>query len=81
VLDFVTSKIPTLEKANIEFPVIAKTGINQFGRNIRYYFNYSNEVETIRYPYASGTELIVNKNISEGDTLEIKPWNLLIIES
>jgi beta-galactosidase len=81
VLDFVTSKIPNLEKEKIEFPVITKTGKNQFGRNIRYYFNYSNEVERIRYPYASGTELIMKKEFSEGDTLEIKPWNLLIIES
>lgn len=81
MLDFVTSKIPALGKSNIGFPVITKTGINQFGRTIRYYFNYSNEVKTIRYPYASGTELIMKKEISEGDTLEIKPWNLLIIES
>ncbi|MEH7545804.1 beta-galactosidase [Neobacillus vireti] len=81
VIEFVISKIPSIEKENLGFPIITKAGKNQFGKNIRYYFNYSDNAETIRYTYSSGRELLCKKEVQTGDTLEIKPWDVVIIES
>jgi beta-galactosidase len=81
VFNFVLGQIPSIDNSNVLFPVITKSGKNQFGKEIRYYFNYSDNPETILYPYVSGKELLTNRDVQTGDTLQIKPWDLVIIES
>jgi len=81
VFNFVLSQIPSISKLSVSFPVITKTGKNQFGKKIRYYFNYSDNPETIIYPFASGRELLTNRKVQTGENLQIKPWDLAIIES
>jgi beta-galactosidase len=85
----VTEKIlkDVLQKANLwkdeqqlYFPIITKTGINNQGKTIRYYFNYSNAPKQIQYLNKNGTELISNKNISANSILELEAWGVKIIE-
>lgn len=63
------------------FPVIIKHGINDAGKEIQYYFNYSSENQTVSYQGRTGEELLSAKTISGEDMITLKPWDLAIIES
>ncbi|MDN5289138.1 MAG: beta-galactosidase [Mucilaginibacter sp.] len=64
----------------ISFPLITKSGINQKGKAVHYYFNYSANAASIVYPYGSGKELLSGNNISGSSTLQMAPWDVKIIE-
>jgi beta-galactosidase len=81
VIKFVLNNIPTIEQENVVFPVITKKGKNELGHDIRFYFNYSDELVTFTYPHSSGRDLITNKKVNNGDLFKLEPWDLIIIES
>jgi beta-galactosidase len=62
------------------WPVIAKSGKNSFGNNVHFYYNYSSSEKEIEYPHSAGMELVTDQQVSEGETVVIKPWDVLIIE-
>lgn len=62
------------------FPVILKRGKNDLGKNIYYYFNYSGENQTVCHAYGDGLELLSGKLVSQGDSLELLPWDVKIVE-
>lgn len=68
------------EDQEVEFPVIIKKGVNDFGKEVVYYLNYSPEVQSVKYTGNNGIELLTEEKISTGEMLEIQPWNLNIIE-
>jgi len=63
-----------------QFPVIFRSGKNQSGKQIHYVFNYSAQDKEIRYPFPSGKDLLSGKNINNGQTLSLKPWDVIIVE-
>lgn len=65
---------------NIRFPLIVKSGKNQAGHTIRYYFNYSEGKQSFIYPYSDGIELLSNQPIAAGTTVELEPWGFIILE-
>ena len=64
-----------------EFPIICKTGTNDFGKTLTYIFNYSGETQNVDYNGQTGTELLTGKEISQGATLSISAWDFCVIES
>ncbi len=64
----------------LQWPLIVKSGINDFGRNIRFYYNYSSESVSFKYLHKNGTELISENKVATNETLTINPWDLLIVE-
>lgn len=77
----------SLKKANlwgvdqeISFPLIIKSGTNQYGKAIHYYFNYEIKSNSCKYPYNTGTDLLTNKIISSNELIKIEPWGIKIIE-
>lgn len=62
------------------FPLITKSGINQDGKVVRYYFNYSMKPNSIHYSYKSGIELLTERVVAPNDLLSIEPWGIMIIE-
>ena len=62
------------------FPVIFRSGKNTSGKPIHYVFNYSAQEKEINYPFPAGKELLSGKNISNGQTISIKPWDVIIVE-
>ena len=64
----------------IVFPLITKTGINSNGNAVHFYFNYSSDLHSIKYPYSDGMELLGEKQISCKDNMDIDPWGAIIIE-
>ena len=63
-----------------EFPVIIRTGINQFGKEIVYYLNYSPKEQIITYQGIDGVELFGDTPVKKGETIHIPAWDLKIIE-
>jgi beta-galactosidase len=64
----------------MSFPLIVKSGLNQFGNIVRYYFNYSSSKKSFSYPYGNGTELLSNLDIESGERMELDSWGFVIIE-
>jgi beta-galactosidase len=64
----------------LSFPLIIKEGMNQEGKLLHYYFNYSEENHAFTYPHQPGKELLDDSKVETGQTLNIQPWGVLIIE-
>ncbi|WP_338588803.1 beta-galactosidase [Paenibacillus sp. Y5S-9] len=64
----------------LAFPIIVKTGVNDQGNTIRYYFNYADEATSFVNAYGEGTELLAGTPIAEGEKIELEPWGIRIIE-
>ncbi|WP_263282839.1 beta-galactosidase [Lentilactobacillus hilgardii] len=60
-----------------QFPIIVKSGINQFNETITFYFNYSSQNQVAKL-LSSGTELI-SKHHVDGE-VELAPWGVAIVE-
>ncbi len=65
---------------NIYWPLITKSGINDYGKTIHYYYNYSSKRKQIVFPYKKGTELLSGDKVAENQSLTIEPWGVLVIE-
>jgi beta-galactosidase len=57
-----------------------KTGRNDNGNLIHFYYNYSSEVMELAYPHPSGKELVSDKPVTKGESMSIEPWDVMIIE-
>ena len=66
---------------DFSFPIICKQGSNEKGELVQYYFNYSDNNETITYNGPDGTLLFTGAPIRTGDSMTISNWNLQIIIS
>ncbi|MDF2614666.1 MAG: beta-galactosidase [Clostridia bacterium] len=62
------------------FPLIIKSGINQYGKVIHYYLNYSISPNSFRYPYHEGVELLTDKTVSSNEEIDIESWGIKIIQ-
>lgn len=62
------------------FPLIIREGVNDFGKRVRFYFNYSGEKQTAICKGISGTELLSGRKIMEQETLPLEPWGVVIVE-
>jgi len=65
---------------DLHWPLITKSGTNEDGKTIRYYYNYSSEPASFEYPYNNSTELILGEKVGNKSKLTIEPWDVLIIE-
>jgi beta-galactosidase len=65
---------------NIHFPLIAKRGINDFGKAVHFYYNYSAQPGKLKYEYTEGRELTADSKVIKGGQLNLAPWGVLIVE-
>lgn len=70
-----------LKNQNHIFPVIIKHGINDFGKEVYFYFNYSGTKQQVIHNTADGILLLSGTAVKRGDTLTLEPWDLLIVEA
>jgi beta-galactosidase len=61
-------------------PVRVKHGVNDFGKRLHYYLNYSGDVQSFTYPYSNATDLLTGRNTPAAQRLTLQPWDLVIIE-
>jgi beta-galactosidase len=64
----------------LRFPLITKSGRNQRGKLIHYYFNYSAQPKTFVYPYAKGKALLSNESLGQQASITLPAWGFQIIE-
>jgi beta-galactosidase len=64
----------------LPMPVRAKNGVNALGKRIHYYLNYSNDAQKFVYAGAAGTDLLTGNAIAPQTQVELKPWDLVIVE-
>ena len=62
------------------FPVIARSGTNQYGRKIHYLFNYSMEALTRQNLFGDALELLSGRTVKADELLEFAPWDFVILE-
>lgn len=62
------------------FPLIVKSGVNQYGSKVRYYFNYSDEPRSLIYEHENGLELLHGSEVHKGSVLALEPWDVRIVE-
>jgi beta-galactosidase len=60
--------------------VHTRQGVNDFGRSVRYFFNYSAAPASFPYQYKPGTDLLTSRQLRAGDTLDLGPWEVAIVE-
>ncbi len=64
----------------LAFPLITKSGVNQQGKRIHYYFNYSAAPGSVTYPHKAGKELFSNTSITPNTSVSLEPWGVKIVE-
>lgn len=79
--DLTSVGILTKEQTACHFPVIQKTGVNDFGKTVYFYFNYSSVEQTVCFQHEDATELFSQKTYHNKDSFVLLPWNLAILES
>ena len=57
-----------------------KQGINDFGKNIVYLLNYSDQIQNVQNGPKEAKDLLSDKTVSALDSLAIGPWDLAILE-
>lgn len=60
--------------------VRAKHGVNALGKRIHYYLNYSSDAQKFVYGGGAGTDLLTGNAIGPKTQMELKPWDLAIVE-
>lgn len=65
---------------NLHWPLVTKCGVNDAGKKVHYYYNYSSQKSSLIYQHKAGTELIAGKTVASETSLEIGPWDVLIVE-
>lgn len=61
------------------WPVVVKEGLNQQGKKITYYMNFSEQEAVVR-PARLCRELTENEEIAGGESLRLKAWDVRITE-
>jgi beta-galactosidase len=62
------------------FPLICKKGTNDYGKCVRYYFNYSSAPVSLKYDGKDATNLLTGERLLAEETRQIGAWDLLIVE-
>jgi beta-galactosidase len=65
---------------DLQFPLIIKSGKNQMGKMIHYYFNYSGGAKTFNYPHKKGKALLSDAVLAPQATIALPAWGFQIIE-
>ncbi|MBP5500765.1 MAG: beta-galactosidase [Bacteroidales bacterium] len=72
-------QILTTERQH-SFPIILRSGTNDYGKKIHYIFNYSYEPKTITYPFGNSRSLLDGQSLKANAPITIEPWGVLIGE-
>lgn len=60
--------------------VHTRKGVNDLGRNVRYFFNYSGAATSFKYQHKAGTDLLTSRPVKTDEMLNLGPWEVVIVE-
>ncbi|MEE1031399.1 MAG: beta-galactosidase [Ruminococcus sp.] len=75
-----------LEKSEVAreeryFPVIVRKGVNDLGKMVRFYLNYSAKEQAVAYVHEAGVDVLTGDTVKNGEVMKISAWNLKIVEA
>lgn len=62
------------------FPLICRSGANQLGRRVDYYFNYSDQARWVSYPHPPADSLLDERPVEQDEEFELPAWGVKILE-
>lgn len=62
------------------FPLIRRRGVNQFGRKIEYFLNYSGQPQQVNCPHPTAKLLLEGRFLEQDMDLSLPPWGAEILE-
>lgn len=68
-----------IEKPEFEWPVIIRSGINQFGKKVHFILHYSQDCRTIKCPYDAVTDIRTGKEYVKGDEITLSDWDVVVL--
>lgn len=80
LIKYIIKEEKIIDLADISFPIIVKSALNQEQKMIHFYFNYSDEEQSFSYTKNSGIELLGEKKVSNNEKIKIEPWGVKIFE-
>lgn len=74
-----------LPEADVEipeyhYPIIVRKGLNNLGKTVCYFLNYSGMELEMPYDYKNGIELLENTAVENGTALQMPAWGVKIVE-
>ena len=69
-----------VEIPEYHYPIIVRKGINDLGKTVRYFLNYSAVELEMPYDYKNGIELLENTAVETGTALHMPTWGVKIVE-
>ena len=69
-----------VEISEYHFPIIVRKGMNDLGKTVHYFLNYSGVELEMPYEYKNGVELSENAGIESGEALRVPAWGVKIVE-
>ena len=75
-----------LPEADVEipeyhYPIIVRKGLNDLGKTVCYFLNYSGMELEMPYDYKNGIELLENTAVENGTALQMPAWGVKIVEA
>lgn len=64
-----------------QYPIVIKRGVNDEGKEIIYLLNYSDEQQTVEINSGAYHSILDEKDVSAGDKISLKEWDLCILEA
>jgi beta-galactosidase len=60
--------------------VHAKHGVNQAGKRVNYFLNYSSDPQQFTYTAGSGVDLPTGHRVAHNEKVTVQPWDVVIVE-
>jgi beta-galactosidase len=80
VLDVLKDAGITATESQLPPAVREKSGVNDFGKTLHYFLNYSSAPQTVVYNEHPGTNLLTRQAVHPAQTVALAPWDLVIVE-
>ena len=69
-----------VEIPEYNYPIIVRKGLNDLGKTVCYFLNYSGMELEMPYDYKNGIELLENTAVENGTALQMPAWGVKIVE-
>lgn len=69
-----------VEILEYHYPIIVRKGLNDLGKTVCYFLNYSGMELEMPYDYKNGIELLENTAVENGTALQMPAWGVKIVE-
>ena len=69
-----------VEIPKYHYPIIVRKGLNDLGKTVCYFLNYSGMELEMPYDYKNGIELLENTAVENGTALQMPAWGVKIVE-